>query len=105
MLRDGAAAQYGSDAIAGVLNFQLEAAASGGAIEYSTGIGSVTPGNAGRYAVMQTTRSISRGFCFLPEVIAHAVFLYHRFPLSLRDVEDRRAQRGIAVGASVIKCW
>ena len=46
---------------------------------------------------MQTTRSIYRGFCFPPEVIAHAVFLYHRFPLSLRDVEDLLAQRGIAV--------
>ena len=38
VLRDGAAAQYGSDAIAGVLNFQLKDAASGGAIEYHTGI-------------------------------------------------------------------
>ena len=35
---------------------------------------------------MKTTRSIYRGFCFPPEVIAHAVFLYHRFSLSLRDV-------------------
>ena len=30
MLRDGAAAQYGSDAIAGVMNFQLKDAPSGG---------------------------------------------------------------------------
>ncbi len=37
VLRDGAAAQYGSDAIAGVLNFQLKDTASGGAIEYHTG--------------------------------------------------------------------
>ena len=37
VLRDGAAAQYGSDAIAGVLNFQLKDAASGGAFEYNTG--------------------------------------------------------------------
>ena len=32
MLRDGAAAQYGSDAIAGVMNFQLKDAAAGGAV-------------------------------------------------------------------------
>ena len=64
---------------------------------------SVTPGNAGRKAVMKTTRSIYRGFCFPPEVIAHAVFLYHRFPLSLRDVEDRLAQRGIAVSSETIR--
>ena len=37
VLRDGAAAQYGSDAIAGVMNFQLKDAASGGAVEYNTG--------------------------------------------------------------------
>ena len=37
VLRDGAAAQYGSDAIAGVLNFQLKDASSGGAFEYNTG--------------------------------------------------------------------
>ena len=37
VLRDGAAAQYGSDAIAGVMNFQLKDAASGGAVELNTG--------------------------------------------------------------------
>ena len=37
VLRDGAAAQYGSDAIAGVLNFQLRDAASGGSLEFDTG--------------------------------------------------------------------
>ena len=54
---------------------------------------------------MQTTRSIYRGFCFPPEVIAHAVFLYHRFSLSLRDVEDLLAQRGIAVSYETIRRW
>ena len=29
-----------------------------------------------------------RSFRFLQEVIAHAVWLYHRFPLSFRDVEE-----------------
>ena len=38
VLRDGASAQYGSDAIAGVINFQLKDAASGGALEYHAGI-------------------------------------------------------------------
>ena len=37
VLRDGASAQYGSDAIAGVINFQLKDAASGGALEYHAG--------------------------------------------------------------------
>ena len=37
VLRDGAAAQYGSDAIAGVMNFQLKDAASGGSLVFDTG--------------------------------------------------------------------
>ncbi len=37
MLRDGASAQYGSDAIAGVMNFVLRDDRSGGTIEYKTG--------------------------------------------------------------------
>ncbi len=37
VLRDGAAAQYGSDAIAGVMNFQLKDANSGGTLEFDTG--------------------------------------------------------------------
>ncbi len=37
VLRDGGAAQYGSDAIAGVMNFQLKDAASGGSVAFNTG--------------------------------------------------------------------
>ena len=37
VLRDGAAAQYGSDAIAGVINFQLKDAAAGGAVGLNAG--------------------------------------------------------------------
>lgn len=34
---------------------------------------------------------------FPPSVIRHAVWLYFRFALSLRDVEDLLAERGIEV--------
>jgi putative transposase len=34
---------------------------------------------------------------FPAEIIAHAVWLYYRFPLSFRDVEDLLAERGISV--------
>ncbi|ELT49790.1 transposase [Brucella intermedia M86] len=34
---------------------------------------------------------------FPAEIIAHAVWLYYRFPLSFRDVEDLFAERGIEV--------
>ena len=37
VLRDGAAAQYGSDAIAGVMNFLLKDARTGGSVEFNTG--------------------------------------------------------------------
>ena len=34
---------------------------------------------------------------FAPEVISYAVWLYFRFPLSLRMVEEMLAARGICV--------
>jgi len=37
ILRDGASAQYGSDAIAGVMNFELKNSRSGGSVEVRTG--------------------------------------------------------------------
>ena len=37
VLRDGASAQYGSDAIAGVMNFQLKDGSSGGSFELNSG--------------------------------------------------------------------
>ena len=37
VLRDGASAQYGSDAIAGVINFLLKDARQGGSVEFNTG--------------------------------------------------------------------
>jgi iron complex outermembrane recepter protein len=43
VLRDGAAAQYGSDAIAGVINMELNDASSGGAVSVFTGIGNSKP--------------------------------------------------------------
>ena len=38
-----------------------------------------------------------RGHRFPAEIISHAVWLYHRFTLSFRDVEDLLAERGIIV--------
>jgi len=37
------------------------------------------------------------GFRFPPDIIGYAVWLYHRFTLSFRDIEDLLAERGIAV--------
>ena len=37
------------------------------------------------------------GYRFPPEIIQHAIWLYIRFTLSFRDVEDLLAERGIMV--------
>lgn len=42
---------------------------------------------------------------FPAEVIAHAVWLYLRFPLSLRMVEDLPAVRGIVVSHQTVRLW
>ena len=42
---------------------------------------------------------------FPAEVIRHAVWLYFRFNLSLRDVEEMLARRGIEVSYETIRCW
>jgi putative transposase len=42
---------------------------------------------------------------FPPEIIAHAVWLYFRFPLSLRLVEEMLLERGILVSYETIRRW
>ena len=42
---------------------------------------------------------------FPPEIIQHAVWLYHRFNLSHRDIEDLLAKRRIAVSDEAIRLW
>ena len=42
---------------------------------------------------------------FPPEIISHAVWLYHRFCLSFRDTEELLAQRGITVSYEAIRQW
>ena len=46
-----------------------------------------------------------RGYRFPPEIISHAVWLYHRFCVSFRDVEDLLAQRGITVSYEAVRLW
>jgi putative transposase len=42
---------------------------------------------------------------FPPEIIARAVWLYYRFPLSLRLVEEMLLERGIVVSYETIRRW
>ncbi|MBT4522446.1 MAG: IS6 family transposase [Halieaceae bacterium] len=42
---------------------------------------------------------------FPPDIISYSVWLYHRFNLSHRDIEDLLAERGITVSREAIRLW
>jgi transposase-like protein len=42
---------------------------------------------------------------FPPEVIQHAIWLYLRFTLSYRDVEELLAERGLGISYETVRCW
>jgi putative transposase len=46
-----------------------------------------------------------RGFRYPAEIISHCVWLYYRFPLSFRDVEEMMLQRRIVVSHETIRQW
>jgi putative transposase len=46
-----------------------------------------------------------RGYRFPPEVISHCVWLYHRFTLSLRDVQELMLERGVEVTYETVRQW
>src|ERR671928_915706 len=45
------------------------------------------------------------GHRYPPEIISHAVWLYSRFPLSLRMVDEILAARGITVSHETVRQW
>ena len=45
------------------------------------------------------------GYRFAAEIISHAVWLYFRFPLSLRMVDELLAVRGIFVSHETVRQW
>jgi putative transposase len=46
-----------------------------------------------------------KGFHFPVEIISHCVWLYHRFPLSFREVEERMMERGVVVSHETVRQW
>ena len=54
---------------------------------------------------MSSPSPLYRGFRFPAEIIEHAVWLYHCFSLSLREVELILAARGIEVSYETIRDW
>ncbi len=54
---------------------------------------------------INTTAPNYKGFRFPSEIISHAVWLYFRFSLSFRDVEELLAQRGIVLTYETVRQW
>ncbi|MFE4821881.1 IS6 family transposase [Streptomyces sp. NPDC056704] len=46
-----------------------------------------------------------KGFRYPADIIAHCVWLYHRFPLSFREVEELMLARGVIVSYETIRQW
>ena len=71
--------------------------------------GVVTPlrtcGSAGGSVAKGMKKISYRGYRFPPEIIHQAIWLYLRFTLSLRDVEDLLAERGIMVSYETVRRW
>ena len=54
---------------------------------------------------MNKSKNPYHGHRFPPEVIGYAVWLYHRFTLSFRDIEEMLAIRGIQTSYESIRRW
>ncbi len=54
---------------------------------------------------MKRSSTLYKRHRFPPEIIQYAVWLYHRFNLSHRDIEDLLAERGITVTYESIRLW
>ena len=46
-----------------------------------------------------------KGFRFPVEIISHCVWLYHRFSLSFREIEEMMLRRGITVSHETVRQW
>ncbi len=54
---------------------------------------------------MTADRPSFAGYRFPAEIISHAIWLYFRFPLSMRMVEELLAARGIVVSYETVRQW
>jgi len=54
---------------------------------------------------MKTTPNPYKRHRFPPEIILNTVWLYYRFNLSNRDIEDLLSERGIDVSYESIRLW
>lgn len=62
-------------------------------------------GPSGWLVANRMTKTSYSGYQFPPEIIHQAIWLYLRFTLSLRDVEDLLAERGITISYETVRRW
>ena len=56
-------------------------------------------------SVMRTSVSLYRRHRFPAEIISHCVWLYFRFTLSFRDIEEMLAMRGVCLTYETVREW
>lgn len=95
VLRDGAAAQYGSDAIAGVVNFALNDSSDGGFVEAK--YGSYYEGDGDTYQVMGNV-----GLPLTKDGFANLSFEYREADATSRSVQRGDAAQLIADGNTAV---
>ena len=54
---------------------------------------------------MDTTQSLYHRYRFPAEIISHCVWLYFRFSLGFRDVEEMMAKRGVVLTYETVREW
>ncbi|GGT76286.1 hypothetical protein GCM10010207_86450 [Streptomyces atratus] len=60
---------------------------------------------SGRGLLVSSVSPSYRGHRYPVEIISYCVWLYHRFPLSFREVEELMLERGVAVSYETVRRW
>jgi putative transposase len=61
--------------------------------------------SVGRGWVLTAVVPSYNGFRYPVEIISHCVWLYYRFPLSFREVEEMMLERGVVITYETIRQW
>jgi transposase-like protein len=61
--------------------------------------------SAGKTGLMDAIGPSYKGSRFPMEIISHYVWLYHRFPLNFREVEQMMLGRGVVVSHETVRQW
>ena len=65
----------------------------------------VSVGDLGESVGVSTATPSYKGHRYPVEIINHCIWLYFRFPLSFREVEELMLARGVAVSYETIRRW